>query len=279
MNIEILLEQPKDYYKVELLTREAFWGFMRPDCDEHYLAHKLRESPAFIPQLDFIAKIDNEIVGNIMYSKAKIIDSNNCEHEVLTFGPLSVLPKYQNSGIGSALMKRSMLEAKKMGYKAIVIFGHPDYYPRFGFCNAKVFDITTSDGDNFDSFMAIELFDGALCDVSGKFFEDAVFDIDNKDAEQFDNNFPHKDKVEMTSIELLLDKLPKLAQKSICERKIKTLASLTRFSGRELLCWEGIDENTLLIINEIMISNNLPPRLFPNCDILNNSKFGIKVIE
>ncbi len=73
----------------------------------------------------------------VMYSRARVIDDAGNETEALTFGPLSVLPAYWHRGTGSALMRHSIREAKQMGHRAIVICGHPDYYPRFGFRGAK----------------------------------------------------------------------------------------------------------------------------------------------
>ncbi len=194
MNIEIRHESKKDYEEVENLTREAFWDIYQPGCDEHLLAHKLREVPAFIPELDFVAELDGKIVGNIMYSKAKIVDEKGVEHEVITFGPLSVLPSYQKSGIGSRLVNFTIELAKKMGFRAIVIFGNPDYYHRFGFANADKFHITTSDGANFEAFMALELYKGALQGIGGKFHEDPVFQIDKEELESFERKFPNKEK-------------------------------------------------------------------------------------
>lgn len=194
MNIEIRLENEKDYYEVENLTREAFWDIYQPGCDEHLLAHKLRNVEAFIPELDFVAELKGQIVGNIMYSKAKIIDESGIEHKVITFGPLSVLPSQQKSGIGSKLVNHTIELAKEMGYRAIVIFGSPDYYHRFGFVNAEKHHITTGDGENFDAFMVLELFDGALKGVTGNFQQDPVFQVSKAESQAFDKNFSYKEK-------------------------------------------------------------------------------------
>ena len=80
-------EAPADYRPVEELTREAFFNHYSPGCCEHYLAHILRDSPAFVPALDFVAQDAGEVVGNIMYTEAKLCgDDGNC-YPVLTFGP------------------------------------------------------------------------------------------------------------------------------------------------------------------------------------------------
>ena len=155
MDIKIRLETEKDFRETEILTREAFWDIYKPGCDEHLVLHKLRKAPAFVNELDFVAVHEDRIIGNIIYSKAKIVNGDNQEHEVLCMGPLSVWPSYQGKGIGSQLMKHSIIAAEKMGFRAVIIFGDPDYYKRFGFVNAEKYRITTSDGANFDAFMAI----------------------------------------------------------------------------------------------------------------------------
>ncbi len=134
MNLTIRLENPADYRTVEELTREAFWKNtdLGVTIVEHLLVHKLRKSTIFVPELDYVAETDGKTVGNIMYSISKIIAEDNREHEVLTFGPLSVLPEYQNQGVGKALVQFTIAEAKRLGYTAIVFCGEPDYYPRLG---------------------------------------------------------------------------------------------------------------------------------------------------
>jgi predicted N-acetyltransferase YhbS len=194
MSLLLRLENQGDYKEVENLTREAFWDLYQPGCDEHLVAHKLRKVSAFIPALDFVAVQDDRIVGNIMYSKAKVVDNGGIAREVITFGPLSVLPPLQKKGIGSALIAHTKELAQHMGYKAIVIFGSPEYYHRFGFVNAQNFGITTSDGANFDAFMAMELSTDSLQGITGRFYEDAVFHVDKEELEAFERKFPYKEK-------------------------------------------------------------------------------------
>ncbi len=88
---------------------------------------------------------DVKVVGNIIYSKAKVINKNN-EFEVLCMGPIAVLPDYQGQGIGSLLINYSIKKANQLGYKAIILFGNHNYYHRFGFRNTKVYGIQTSWG-------------------------------------------------------------------------------------------------------------------------------------
>ncbi len=193
-NINIRLEKPEDYREVENLVRETFWDLFKPGCDEHLLLHKLRSVPAFVPELDFVALDGDKIVGQIVYSKAKVVNDQNQEFEVLCMGPLGVLPSYQSKGVGALLMKRSMDVAKSLGYKGVIIYGHPGYYHRFGFKNAEVYNIQTSDGGNFDAFMALELSENSLAGITGRFIEDPVFHLKEDELALFEANFPYKEK-------------------------------------------------------------------------------------
>lgn len=194
MNISIRLEEESDFEIVEYLTREAFWDVYRPGCSEHLLVHKKRKIPAFVKELSYIACDKSKIVGNIIYSSARVVNEDNSEYEVLCMGPLSVLPAYQRRGVGSRLLQETLNKARQSGYKAVIIFGNPGFYERFGFKNARQFMIQTSSGENFDAFMALELQEGALNGISGKFYEDKVFGIEDDELEVFEKRFPYREK-------------------------------------------------------------------------------------
>ncbi|AZO94606.1 N-acetyltransferase [Halocella sp. SP3-1] len=191
-NILIRLETQEDYSETENMIREAFWDVYKPGCDEHLVLHKLRQVSVFVEELDLVACDNNKIVGNIVYSKAKIMNNQNQEFTVLCMGPLGVLPSYQGRGIGSLLIKQSISKAKLLGYKAVVIFGDPNYYRRFGFENAEKYNIQTAQGENFDAFMVLELYDDSLNGIQGKFFDDPVFRIQSEELELFEKEFPYK---------------------------------------------------------------------------------------
>lgn len=194
MNISIRLEKENDFRNVEHITRETFWDVYRPGCNEHLIVHKIRKVPAFVKELSFVACENDKITGNIVYSRAKVISDGNKEFEVLCMGPLGVLTSYQNKGIGSLLMNYSIEKARELGFKAIIIFGNPNYYRRFGFINAKEYGIQTSLGENFDEFMALELYNGALNGITGKYYEDKIFEIEDEELEIFEKGFPYKEK-------------------------------------------------------------------------------------
>ena len=194
MNITLRLENKDDHRAVEHLTREAFWDLFQPGCTEHLIVHQMRTDDSFIPELDYVALDGDTIVGNIMHTKAKVRSDSGEEHEVLCMGPVAVLPSYQGKGVGSLLIKRTIAVAKAMGYTGIVIYGDHHYYHRFGYKNAEVYGIQTGDGANFDAFMALELTEGALAPVSGRFHETSAFQTKDEDVEAFDALFPYKEK-------------------------------------------------------------------------------------
>ncbi|MCL2765588.1 MAG: N-acetyltransferase [Treponema sp.] len=211
MEIELRLEEERDYWEVENLTREAFWNMYFPGADEHYLVHNLRKASEFVKALDFVACLPacGQIVGNIMYAESRIINSGNGhssqEHTVLTFGPVSVLPEYQNKGIGAKLINHTISIAKKMGYKAILIYGAPEYYRRFGFAASKNFNITNKDGKFPAALLVLELFPNALDGIHGVFDEGQAYQINADDAAEFDKKFPAKEKFKTESQERFLE--------------------------------------------------------------------------
>ena len=104
-NITLRKEIESDYRIVEEITREAFWNHHVPRCDEHYLLHIMRNADSFIPELDIVAEIDGKIVGNIVYTRGKIIEDSGNIRDVISFGPISVLPDFQNKGIGRPITR------------------------------------------------------------------------------------------------------------------------------------------------------------------------------
>ena len=91
--ITIRNEEEKDRAEVEDVIRKAFWNLYVPGCNEHYLAHIMRSHPDFLPELDFVIELDGKIIGSIMYTRNKLIEENGNEKNILTFGPVCMLPK------------------------------------------------------------------------------------------------------------------------------------------------------------------------------------------
>jgi predicted N-acetyltransferase YhbS len=192
-NITIRLETPQDYRETENMVREAFWDVYKPGCDEHLVIHKLRESPAFVQELDFIACDGDRIVGIVLCPTARVVNEQNQEFTILSL-VLGVLPSYHHKGVGSALMHKAIEAAGAMEFKGIIIYGIPEYYPRFGFRNAKEYGIQTSGGLNFDGFMALELGKDSLRGITGRFYEGPAFHVERDELEAFEAGFPPKEK-------------------------------------------------------------------------------------
>lgn len=115
LNFTIRNERISDFRKVELLTRRAFWNVHVPGGDEHYLVHILREHKDFVQELDFVAETDDgKIIGNVIYTKARLADANGNKIEILTFGPISVHPDYQRMGISKALCQEDLKVVKSI---------------------------------------------------------------------------------------------------------------------------------------------------------------------
>ena len=193
MEIELRMEEEKDYRIVEELTREAFWNNHVPGCDEHLLVHNLRRTNVFVKELDFVALKNNKIIGNIMYAKSKVI-KNDLENIVLTFGPVSVLPEYQNKGIGNKLINHTIKLSKEMGYKSIIIYGDPLYYKRFGFIESKQYKITNKDKKYPVALLVLELYPNALSGIEGIFDEGKAYQINENELKEFEKTFPVKNK-------------------------------------------------------------------------------------
>ena len=194
MSMVIRNETPQDYRIVEELTREAFWNLYVPGCNEHFILHNLRNSDDFIPELDFVAEKDGKMVGQIAYSHTKIIDDRGGGKEVISFGPVSVLPAFQKQRIGSALINHTIAIARNMGYPAICIYGDPRYYRRFGFRCGEKYDIKTADGKFAIGLLALELIQGALNNVAGRLIENATYEVDEKTFAKYEATFPPKEK-------------------------------------------------------------------------------------
>jgi predicted N-acetyltransferase YhbS len=141
-----------------------------------------------------VAEKERQIVGQIVYSRGIIKGKGAEDKEVIAFGPVSVLPAFQRRGIGSALISHTVSLARDMGYPAICIYGDPRYYSRFGFRCAEKYEIRTADDKFAVSLQVLELRQGALNNVSGRFVESAAFAVDEAAFAKYDAAFPFREK-------------------------------------------------------------------------------------
>ncbi|SHK14267.1 GNAT family N-acetyltransferase [Desulforamulus aeronauticus] len=166
MNINIRQETEKDYKLSETVVEKAFKNEEHSDHKEQFLVARLRRSDLFIPELSLVAETSKEIIGHIMLTKLFIENERN-RYESLALAPVSVLPEYQNRGIGSKLINKSIKIAKELGYKSVIVLGHDKYYPRFGFKPASSWGIKAPFDIPDEVFMALELEDKSLNGITG----------------------------------------------------------------------------------------------------------------
>ncbi|MCE5343899.1 MAG: N-acetyltransferase, partial [Eubacteriales bacterium] len=102
----------------------------------------------------------------------------------------AVLPDYQGQGIGGRLIRHTQAMARDLGETAILIYGDPAYYSRYGFVPAEQYGIGTAQNLYHAALQAYELHEGALRDAAGRFVEDEVYDVDAQAAETYDLQFP-----------------------------------------------------------------------------------------
>ena len=103
-DIIIRPERKEEHRAVEALVRDAFWNVYQPGCVEHYLVHRLRNDPAFVPELDFVMEKGGRIIGHIMYMRAVICADDRRDVPIMTMGPISIAPEFQRRGYGKTLL-------------------------------------------------------------------------------------------------------------------------------------------------------------------------------
>lgn len=199
--LKIRRERPEDYAAVEEITRRAFYNMYMPGCTEHYLAHIMRGHEDFLPQLDFVAELDGRVIGNMMYTRSWLTDGGGERKEILTFGPVSILPEFQRRGYGKQLMEHSFTQARALGYDAVVIFGSPANYVSRGFVSCKKHRVSLAGGKYPAAMLVKELVPGALAGKTWTYADSPVMHFSEEDARRFDDALPPMEKRWMPSQE------------------------------------------------------------------------------
>ena len=160
MKVNIRREQPSDFEAIKTLYIKAF-----SRDDEAKLIDRLRREKEYLPTLSLVAEYDKSIVGHIMHSSISVGDYSK---GLAALAPMAVLPEFQNKSIGSQLVEKAIKEAIKEGLSAIVVLGHPKFYPKFGFKKASDYGIICPyEGVPDEAFMVLELSKEALMGISG----------------------------------------------------------------------------------------------------------------
>ncbi len=155
--MRIRQEEENDHESVFQLIEEAFRNMEHSDHQEQFLVEKLRVSDAFIPELSLVMEDDDgEIAGHILFTKIRIENASE-SFESLALAPVSVMPDFQNQGIGSQLILHGHHIARELGYQSVILLGHEKYYPKFGYEKTSNFGISFPFEIPEENGMAIEL--------------------------------------------------------------------------------------------------------------------------
>ncbi len=187
-------ERFEDYRVVEEMIKKAFWNLSEPGCNEHYFAHQVRKSKDFIPELDFVMEEDGQVIGHILYVKAKLLATDGTAKNILSFGPFTIHPDYQRKGYGRKLLNHSLEAAKDMGYDTVVIFGNPENYACYGFKNCKRYNICLENNLYPVALMVKELEEGVLFGKEWKYIESSAHQLDESGFQEFDSSFEQMEK-------------------------------------------------------------------------------------
>ena len=162
MDIQIRPETIDDQQAIYQLIELAFG-----QNNESRLVDLLRTDDCFIPELSLVALMNKQIIGHIIFTKIVIKGEEGTETSSLALAPMAVLPAHQKSGIGGKLIRAGLATAKELGHQSVIVMGHKDYHPKFGFVPAERWKIGTHYEVPSEYFMAIELIPGALSDAKG----------------------------------------------------------------------------------------------------------------
>jgi putative acetyltransferase len=155
----IRTEKPGDIAAIRQVNVQAFGRAAEAD-----LVDALRRNGK--ATLSLVAEDDGRIVGHILFSPVTI--ESGCDQFIgVGLAPMAVLPEMQNRGIGSLLVKHGLERCREDGRPFVVVLGHPEYYPRFGFVPASRFNLKCEYDVADEVFMAMELQNGALGNCAG----------------------------------------------------------------------------------------------------------------
>lgn len=154
----------------------------------------MRSHKDFLSELDLVIEVDHQVIGNIMYTKATLVDESGEEKEILTFGPVCIMPEYQRMGYGKMLIEHSFDKAIALSYDVIVIFGNPSNYVSRGFKSCKKYNICLENGTFPAAMMVKELKPEALDGRKWVYCDSPVMKIDEQEAELFDERLVKMEK-------------------------------------------------------------------------------------
>jgi putative acetyltransferase len=158
VSLEVRPENPDDLGAVREVNRQAFGHE-----DEARLVDALRDGG--YARLSLVAEEGGRIVGHILFSDLPVVTQTGTLH-ALALAPMAVLPERQRQGIGSRLVREGLRAGAEAGHRIVVVLGHHDYYPRFGFSSQLAGPLKAPFSG--PAFMALELVPGVLAGVAGQ---------------------------------------------------------------------------------------------------------------
>ena len=196
----IRLEKTEEHRETETLVREAFWNVYRPGCLEHYVLNQLRSDEAFVPELNFVMEKDGRLIGQNMFMRAVIKADDGSDLPIMTMGPICITPELQGEGYGKILLDYSLEKAAELGCGALCFEGNINFYGKSGFTYASDFGIRyhgLPEGADASFFLCKELKKGYLDGISGEYTPPKGYFVDEAEAEEFDKQFPPKEKLKL----------------------------------------------------------------------------------
>ena len=196
----IRLERTEEHRETEILVREAFWNVYRPGCLEHYVLNQLRNDEAFVPELNFVMEKDGRLIGQNMFMRAVIKADDGSDLPIMTMGPICITPELQGKGYGKILLDYSLEKAAELGCGALCFEGNINFYGKSGFTYASEFGIRyhgLPEGADASFFLCKELKKGYLDGISGEYTPPKGYFVDEAEAEEFDKQFPPKEKLKL----------------------------------------------------------------------------------
>jgi len=157
-HIYVREENSSDVKTIWDINSEAF-----ETDDEAKLVNALRDSGCTF--ISLVAEENNDVIGHILFTPVKL--SSGVQVKILGLAPMAVLTQYQNTGIGSKLVERGLGNCKSHGFDAVVVLGHPDFYPKFGFVPSVEYGIKSEYEVPDEVFMILELVPGSLINCKG----------------------------------------------------------------------------------------------------------------
>ncbi len=199
-NYIIRLEKETEHRTVENLIRESFWNVYRPGCYEHYVMHVLRSDVAFVKELNFVMELDGELIGQAMFMRANIKAGDGRDISIMTMGPICIANSYKHQGYGKILLDFAMEKAAELGCGALCLEGNIDFYGKSGFTYASTFGIRypgVPEGEEVPFFLCKELKEGYLEGITGEYATPEGYFVDDEAVEEFDKEFPVKEKLKL----------------------------------------------------------------------------------